>query len=41
MDCTIHDNVWGGEQTAEIWATAWTTHRQVAAELGYDYYVAD
>lgn len=41
MDCTVHDNVWSGEQTAEIWATAWTTDRQVATALDYDYYVAD
>jgi hypothetical protein len=41
MDCTVHDNVWGGEQTADIWATAWTTDRQVATSVAYDYFIAD
>lgn len=38
-DCFASREVWAGQNTAEFWATAWTTEREVAARLMYEYMV--
>lgn len=39
--CWARGSVWVGANTADAWATAWTTERQVAARLSYEYLVGE
>jgi len=40
-ECRATDSVWPGSNTAEAWATAWTTDHQVAAVITYEYFVSE
>ena len=40
-ECRATDSVWSGSNTAEAWATAWTTDHEVAAVTAYEYFVSE
>ena len=40
-DCRARKRVWSGANTADAWATAWTTERQVGEMITYEYFVQE